>query len=126
MLGPEDRNSFLKKLKFKKLDALLKAAIFKRVTEICKRTSACPYCGFANGVVKKMTGGFFKIVHEKHRAKNADEHLELQVMQMSEITAMYPDLKPVVQKATVSPFSGSFHHFGGNFEFDIYLFLLFL
>ena len=49
LLGPEDRASFLKKVKSPSLDALLRAAIFKRVTELCKRSSTCPYCGFANG-----------------------------------------------------------------------------
>ncbi len=57
---------------------------------------------FSSGVVKKMTGGFFKIVHERHRAKNADEQIEMQIMQMQEITKLYPDLKPVLQKSTVS------------------------
>jgi DNA-directed RNA polymerase III subunit RPC1 len=102
MLGPEDRASFLKKMKGPSLDALIRAAIFKRITEICKRTSTCPYCGYANGVVKKMSGGFFKIVHEKYRAKNSDDQLDMQIRQMSEIIRLYPDLKPNIQRSVVS------------------------
>ncbi len=49
-----------------------------------------------------MSGGFFKIVHEKYRAKNADEQLDMQIRQMSEIVKMYPELKPNIQRAVVS------------------------
>lgn len=121
LLGPEDRASFLKKIKTPRIDALTKAAIFKRIVELCKRASTCPYCGYANGkmihnnimrifyfiyillgVVKKMTGGFFKIVHEKYRAKNADEQLDMQIRQMSEIVKLYPELKSNIQRPVVS------------------------
>lgn len=50
------------------------------------------------GVVKKLGGGCFKIVHEKHRAKFADEHVEMQLRQMQEIVSSYPDLKPLIQR----------------------------
>lgn len=55
------------------------------------------------GVVKKMGGGCFKIVHEKHRAKYADEHTEMQLRQMQEIVQAYPDLKPLIQRQVVRP-----------------------
>lgn len=56
------------------------------------------------GVVKKMSGGFFKIVHEKYRAKNADEQLDMQIRQMSEIVKLYPELKPNIQRSVVRIF----------------------
>eukprot|EP00981_Chlorochromonas_danica_P010917 scaffold3535_cov162-Ochromonas_danica.AAC.3 len=98
LLHYDDRMTFLKKLRGPKLDALGRAGTFKRIVDICKRTSTCPYCGFANGVVKKLGGGCFKIVHEKHRAKYADEHTEMQLRQMQEIVQAYPDLKPLIQR----------------------------
>lgn len=54
------------------------------------------------GVVKKMTGGFFKIVHEKYRAKNADDQIDAQVRQMQEIVRLYPELKSNIQRSVVS------------------------
>ena len=35
----------------------------------------CPYCNYSNGVVKKVAGGFLKIVHEKFRAKSTTEQV---------------------------------------------------
>jgi DNA-directed RNA polymerase III subunit RPC1 len=49
LLTYEDRNSYLKKAKSPHLDALAKAALFKRIMELCKRASTCPHCGYANG-----------------------------------------------------------------------------
>ena len=49
-----------------------------------------------------MTGGFFKIVHERFRAKNSDEQIEAQVRQMQEIVKSYPELKSNIQRSVVS------------------------
>jgi DNA-directed RNA polymerase III subunit RPC1 len=54
LLHYEDRMSFLKKLRGPKQDALSRAGTFKRIVDICKRTSTCPYCGFANGKFLKI------------------------------------------------------------------------
>lgn len=57
------------------------------------------------GVVKKATGSLFKIVHEKHRAKDVDKDGEggsmawEQRQQMTEITTAHPELKPFLTKA---------------------------
>jgi DNA-directed RNA polymerase III subunit RPC1 len=104
--------------------------MFKRVAELCKRASTCPYCGYANGnhcfigslegfrciqllygydllfysfftftgVVKKLNGTFMKIVHEKYRAKNAGDLIDMQVHQMHEVIQQFPDLKSCVQR----------------------------
>lgn len=101
LLSPEDILSYLKKLRNSRLDALQRAGIFKRINDLCKRTSICPHCGYANGVVKKMPGGFFKIVHERYRAKSVEGQLELQIAQMHEIIKMYPELKPNIQRSVV-------------------------
>lgn len=49
LLSYDDRLSFLKKAKAPNLDALARGAMFKRVAELCKRASTCPYCGYSNG-----------------------------------------------------------------------------
>lgn len=49
LLHHDERQTFLKKLRGPKLDALVRAATFKRIVDICKRTSGCPHCGYANG-----------------------------------------------------------------------------
>lgn len=49
LLSYDDRLSFLKKAKNSNMDALARSAMFKRVSELCKRASTCPYCGFSNG-----------------------------------------------------------------------------
>lgn len=50
------------------------------------------------GVVKKLNGTFMKIVHEKYRAKNAGDHIDMQVHQMHEVIQQYPDLKGTIQR----------------------------
>ena len=49
LLPTEERQSFLKKLRSKSVDALIRGALFKRIVELCKRVSRCPYCEYANG-----------------------------------------------------------------------------
>ena len=65
LLPLPDKSAFLKKLQSNRVDALMRSAIFKKIVERCKRTNQCPYCDYQNGVVKKLNGGCFKIVHEK-------------------------------------------------------------
>ena len=58
---------------------------------------------FAPGVVKKVGGTCFKIVHEKFRARYyAEEEGGAQQRHMADIVRQHPELKPTVQKAVVS------------------------
>lgn len=54
------------------------------------------------GVVKKVGGSCFKIVHEKFRARYAEEESSLMMRNMAEIARQHPDLKPSIQKSVVS------------------------
>jgi DNA-directed RNA polymerase III subunit RPC1 len=54
LISNEDRISFLKKLRGPKIDALLRGGIFKKIVEMCKRTSRCPHCFYANGIILFM------------------------------------------------------------------------
>jgi DNA-directed RNA polymerase III subunit RPC1 len=74
--------------------ALFKAQQFKKVVDSCKSTYRCPSCGYSNGVVKKVGGAFFKIVHEKYRSKNMPESfLNLHDNNMEKIRNDHPELK---------------------------------
>jgi hypothetical protein len=46
------------------------------------------------GVVKKVGSGCFKIVHEKYRAKNADDEADQYQRKFQEVLKLYPELKP--------------------------------
>ena len=70
LLISESKRVEYRKLRDPKADALSKAATFKRVVDACKRVSKCPFCQRANGVVKKVSGGGFKIIHEITRSKS--------------------------------------------------------
>eukprot|EP01038_Epipyxis_sp_PR26KG_P008141 gene8141-11020_t len=98
LLSFEDRMSALKRLRGPKVDALIRGSIFKKMVETCKRASRCGFCGYANGVVKKVGSGCFKIVHERFRAKNIDDQGELLMRQMQDILKIHSDLKPQIQK----------------------------
>ena len=49
---------------------LIEECYLKKIITICKRNTICPYCNYSNGIVKKISGSVFKIIHEKFRAKN--------------------------------------------------------
>ena len=61
---------YLKKIKNNLFDAFNRGMLFKKIITICKRNTICPYCNYSNGIVKKISGSVFKIIHEKFRAKN--------------------------------------------------------
>ena len=98
LLPFDEKVGFLKRLKGAKVDALMRSAIFKKIVERCKRVSLCPYCEYANGIVKKVNQGCFKITHEKFRAKNAEDQTSLYKRQMSDIARANPELKTHAEK----------------------------
>jgi DNA-directed RNA polymerase III subunit RPC1 len=69
LLDQVERDRFLRKLQATDTDALGRTQIFKKVVEACKRGHKCPYCDHLNGVVKKVGGGVFKIVHDITKGK---------------------------------------------------------
>lgn len=69
-MGPNERIGYLRRLRgstSQKLDSLQRAALVKTIHEQCRKISQCPWCGAANGAVKKV--GLFKIVHERYPSK---------------------------------------------------------
>ncbi|KAJ8602663.1 hypothetical protein CTAYLR_004114 [Chrysophaeum taylorii] len=69
LVKPTERESLLRRMRSPAADALRKASLFKRVVERCKVVSTCPYCGSANGPVKKISNqGVVKLAHDKFKA----------------------------------------------------------
>ncbi|XP_037787697.1 DNA-directed RNA polymerase III subunit RPC1-like [Penaeus monodon] len=64
LLKPKDKLSLCEQSK--RLSSYLqKKALYKRVNELCKKMSLCPYCSARNGTVKKLPP--LKIVHERFK-----------------------------------------------------------
>ena len=64
LLSEVDRITFLKKLRLPGLEGMQKAGIVKSIYEKCRKISACPFCEYKNGAVKKVSA--LKIIHEKN------------------------------------------------------------
>ena len=60
----------------------------------------CMYVCMA-GVVTKVGSGCFKIVHEKYRAKNADDEADQYQRKFQEGLKLNPELKPQTLRAVV-------------------------
>lgn len=52
LLGPEERDRFLRAFRSARLERAHRAGIFKRVIEACKKRRICPACGAHNLTVK--------------------------------------------------------------------------
>nr|XP_027207425.1 LOW QUALITY PROTEIN: DNA-directed RNA polymerase III subunit RPC1-like [Penaeus vannamei] len=64
LLKPKDKLALCEQSK--RLSSYLqKKALYKRVNELCKKMSLCPYCSARNGTVKKLPP--LKIVHERFK-----------------------------------------------------------
>ena len=65
LMKPEMAQMYRERIRKKDMAYLSKKALRKKIIDICKKISVCPYCGGMNGVVKKC--GLLKISHEKFR-----------------------------------------------------------
>ncbi|ORX39191.1 putative DNA-directed RNA polymerase iii largest subunit [Kockovaella imperatae] len=75
LLTPAERTLYLQRFRRPRLEALQRQAASKQVIAICKKKVICPYCGQANGIVKKS--GALRISHEPFRSnKTADMKAE--------------------------------------------------
>ena len=70
LLPPTERAGYLKRFRRPGLEGLQRSHLSKAVLSSCKKRAQCPWCGAANGTVKRS--GTMKISHEPFRAtKNA-------------------------------------------------------
>ncbi len=65
LLNPVLAAGYREKTKNKNMPYLAKKALRKKMVEMCKKISRCPYCNEINGTVKKCS--LLKICHEKFR-----------------------------------------------------------
>ena len=72
------------KLKHREMAYLTKKAMRKKIIELCKKVSVCPYCDELNGVVKKC--GLLKISHERYR--NCKKNSEVLRDKLAELEAV--------------------------------------
>lgn len=77
LLTDSERHTYLSRMRNPRTDVLAKSATKKAVVDKCKKHRFCPFCGSANGTVKKITGApTLKIVHEKFKGRHMEEDLE--------------------------------------------------
>jgi len=103
MVSTAERDDLMTKLRSgAPRNALYRAQQFKKIVDSCKSTYRCPNCGYSNGVVKKVGGAFFKIVHEKWRSKNVPPEVnELHESNMESIRSAHPELKQYTKNIDV-------------------------
>lgn len=85
--------------------SLYRGSLFKKVVDACKPSSQacirCPHCGYANGVVKKVNGAFFKIAHERNRKSMPEGFVDAYNDSVRSINITNSDLSPHVKNNTV-------------------------
>ncbi|KAF2073163.1 hypothetical protein CYY_005516 [Polysphondylium violaceum] len=70
LLDDEKKKTYLRKMRNKKLDALQRRALLKKIFLDCRKLKECVKCKATNGIIKKQ--GAFKIIHEKYKGKPED------------------------------------------------------
>lgn len=90
------RRHFLREMRAKP-DVLQKRAFYKEVVERAKKIKTCPYCGCANGMVKKV--GALKLVHERFREKQHIDRRRQFLGEFDEAVKLDESLAPHLNKA---------------------------
>jgi DNA-directed RNA polymerase III subunit RPC1 len=100
LLTANDREAFLRKIRKPSIDALMKASIFKKIIEKCKKSHKCERCGAFNGAVKKLSNvGTLKLAHEKFKGKPAEADKESLHANLKAAVEYNPELNQHLQKA---------------------------
>ncbi|TMW55051.1 hypothetical protein Poli38472_013813 [Pythium oligandrum] len=99
LLPPQERETFLRRMRDPRADSLRLMGLRKKISAMCKKTVKCPYCSGINGTVRKITTTTLKLVHEKYRAKSAHDLRNVFVAQFSEAQAINPDIGQHLPKA---------------------------
>ena len=85
--------------------AMYRGNLFKKVVDSCKPSSQscmrCPHCGYANGVVKKVGGAFFKIIHERSRKTLPEGFKQGFNQSVKAIVDKYSELGPHLKNNTI-------------------------
>lgn len=68
LLAYEERKAMCKLMRDPATDPLRKARLRRKIQDMVKKQTSCPYCGAINGVVKKVNGATcFRIIHDRYR-----------------------------------------------------------
>eukprot|EP00644_Phytophthora_capsici_P003800 jgi/Phyca11/108224/e_gw1.15.640.1 len=99
LLPPNERETFLRRMRDPKADVLRLVGLRKKISTLCKKTIKCPYCDEINGTVRKITSTTLKLVHEKYRAKATHDLRNVFVAQFAEAQANNPEIGTHLPKA---------------------------
>nr|CCA19646.1 DNAdirected RNA polymerase III largest subunit puta [Albugo laibachii Nc14]CCA23078.1 RNA polymerase III putative [Albugo laibachii Nc14] len=99
LLSPSDRESFLQRVRDPRADALRLKALRKKMATLCKRVVKCPHCQSVNGTVRKVNSSTLKLLHEKFRAKSAQDLRNVFVAQFREAQTINPEIRQHLPKA---------------------------
>jgi len=100
LLNADDRETFLRKIRKQGLDALMKASIFKKIVEKCKKCHQCSRCGAFNGSVKKVSNVHtLKLLHEKFKGKAAEHDAAMFQLAAAKAVQYNPEVGQHLHKA---------------------------
>eukprot|EP00820_Chromera_velia_P013565 Cvel_5453.t1-p1 / transcript=Cvel_5453.t1 / gene=Cvel_5453 / organism=Chromera_velia_CCMP2878 / gene_product=DNA-directed RNA polymerase III subunit rpc1, putative / transcript_product=DNA-directed RNA polymerase III subunit rpc1, putative / location=Cvel_scaffold255:160-1125(-) / protein_length=322 / sequence_SO=supercontig / SO=protein_coding / is_pseudo=false len=78
LFSPSDREKYLQRMRRFKTDMLMKKNLFKKMVQHARTLSECPYCGAANGLVRKAIGQPLKLFHEVNPRKLYNDNVARQ------------------------------------------------
>lgn len=103
LLGPEEKNQFLEKLK-RQLSYLQRKAMRRTICQLvnkrCQNTFVCPHCQSLNGKVKKCD--VLKISHERMKCgKKTDSAVRDYLNNFNDVIEHNKEISPLINKATI-------------------------
>jgi DNA-directed RNA polymerase III subunit RPC1 len=88
---------YRERIKARELGYLTKKNLRKKIVDMCKKITTCPYCGALNGVVKKC--GLLKISHEKYRtAKKTSEVVLKKLAEYDDVVENNKELQSMLSR----------------------------
>lgn len=103
LISPPDKKKWTNMINRPNMPYLQKKTLRKKITEVAKKISVCPYCSSVNGVVKKC--GLLKISHEPHRAlgkKKLESVIEEKIIEFQSAIDNNPELKGLLKNSCPS------------------------
>jgi len=97
LLNEEERKKYLRSFRKKDMHSITRKAMSKKVEELCKKKTECPFCGATNGMVRKLQA--MRMAHEKYRVKGKEETGEEFAVLFLNAMDYNADLKPHIPKA---------------------------
>ncbi|KAK8814306.1 hypothetical protein WA158_008168 [Blastocystis sp. Blastoise] len=100
LISEDEREYHLKRMLNKNADVLHRRRWRKEITELCKKTTICPWCGAFNGDVKKVPGApTFKLIHDPFKNKSSDAQQTEYFASFNTAIQKNPEMAAYVNKA---------------------------